>query len=536
MVDKKTGFASRLSAMIGAMAAARDRDTLAQICLDAACSITGAGFGCLWALDASGQNLVLAARYPAGSSADVIALYDGSDLNIATPHVWSLFTGNPLLSHDIRQLAGFDRKRLFDTGHIAREAGSGLILCPLRDNDALTVGLLELRDMRNDGGTYMSEAELAELEPLLKSFVYPAGIMIAASRLQKRNYELLAELNRHNTSLGDENHRLRQEQVSMASHACGIIANSDNMRQVLELALRVSQSNVPVLVLGETGVGKDMIVRLLHSMSQRRDKPLISQNCAALPELVLESEMFGFVHDENQGNKNIRRGLFGTADKGTLFLDKIADLSLPLQAKLLRVLEDGEICPPGADKPVRCDVRLVAASHIDLATCVSDGRFREDLFYRIAGFPIHVPPLRDRDDVDILAEHFLVCFCQDHRRSGLSFAPDVQDFFHEYRFPGNVRELRNMIERAVLLANNDDIIDAASLRTGCLQDTQTVRDKEPAHAMTHRQSLSQFESQRLAEALEQCDHNRTKTAEMLGISRRSLQEKIVRYGLDGSGK
>lgn len=536
MTEKKAGFASRLSAMIGAMAAARDRDTLAQICLDAACSITGAGFGCLWALDASGQHLVLAARYPSAGSADVIPLYDGSDLNIATPHVWSLFTGNPLVSHDVRQLAGFDRKRLFDMANTVCETGSGLILCPLRDNNALSVGLLELRDMRNDGGTCLNEAELAELEPQLKSFVYPAGIMIAASRLQKRNYELLAELNRHNTTLGDENHRLRQEQVSMASHACGIIASSENMRQVLELVLRVSQSNVPVLVLGETGVGKDMIVRLLHSMSKRRENALISQNCAVLPELVLENEMFGFVHDEEMGSRAIRRGLFGAADKGTLFLDNIADMSLPLQAKLLRVLEDGEICPPGADQPVRCDVRLVAASHIDLATCVSDGRFREDLFYRIAGFPIHVPPLRERDDVEKLAEHFLVCFCQDHRRSGLSFAPDVLEFFRNYRFPGNVRELRNMIERAVLLADNDAMIDVATLRAGCLQDTQTVREKDAALTMTHRQSLSQFESLRLAEALQQCDHNRTKTAEMLGMSRRSLQEKIVRYGLDNAGK
>jgi len=286
-------------------------------------------------------------------------------------------------------------------------------------------------------------------------------------------------------------------------------------RRVLETAALVAPTEAPVLILGPSGSGKDVIARLICRWSRRSEGPFVAANCAGLPETLIESELFGHVKGAFTGAQTDRKGYFRAAHGGTLFLDEIGELPLHLQAKLLRVLENGEITPVGSDQPVRVDFRLIAATHRDLTEAVAEGRFREDLFYRLNVFELRVPPLHERrEDILPLARHFAEQFAGRPVR----FSPQAAGALLAHPWPGNVRELRNVVQRACLLARGDVVLPEhlppqISRTVEGFQDSQTGR-------------LDLVERAAILATLEECGGNRTLAARKLGISRRTLIYKL----------
>ncbi|MCR4414141.1 MAG: sigma-54 dependent transcriptional regulator [Thermoguttaceae bacterium] len=297
----------------------------------------------------------------------------------------------------------------------------------------------------------------------------------------------------------------------------GFVCHSAAMRHVVETAAVVAQSNAPVLILGPSGSGKEMIAQLIHLWSPRAGGPLVAANCAGLPESLIESELFGHTKGAFTGAGQARQGVFRAAHGGTLFLDEIGEMPLPIQPKLLRALESGEITPVGSDTPVTVDARLVAATNRDLAEAVAQGRFREDLYYRINVVELAVPPLCERiDDVLPLAQRFASEFAG----SPVRISPQAVECLLAYPWPGNVRELRNAIQRACLLCRGDVILPEH------LPPRIAAPGAQAAAAPASAGRLSQVEQATILATLAECHGNRTHAAKKLGISRRALIYKL----------
>jgi len=283
-----------------------------------------------------------------------------------------------------------------------------------------------------------------------------------------------------------------------------------------------------VLILGETGVGKELVAEAIHQRSSRRNEPLIKLNCAALPESLLESELFGYERGAFTGAERRKVGFFEAANGGTLFLDEIGEMPLALQAKLLRVLERKVITRVGGTAEVETDTRLIAATHRDLDAEVRAGRFRQDLMFRIGGFTLAVPPLRDRStEIVPLAEHFARAAAAEQGRTAPQLSEAAREALVAYGWPGNVRELRNAIERALVLCG--EAIEAADLPEKLRDAGQRVRPVAAASDM--RGHLAEVERAAIVAALEAEDQNQTRAARRLGLSRRALIYKMEKYGL-----
>lgn len=296
-----------------------------------------------------------------------------------------------------------------------------------------------------------------------------------------------------------------------------VIGQSTAMRRVLETAAVVAASDAPVLILGESGVGKEVIAQLIHAWSPRADGPLVTANCAGWPDALIESELFGHTRGAYTGAGEARQGFFRAAHGGTLFLDEIGEMPLHLQPKLLRALESHKVTPLGSDVAIDCNTRLVAATNRDLAEAVAAGRFRDDLYYRINVVELIVPPLADRpDDVLPLARHFAAEFAQGPVR----FSPQTTQCLLAYRWPGNVRELRNAVQRACLLSRGDVLLPEH------LPPKVSAGNAAGAGVDEPRGRLSQVEQATILATLAECNGNRTHAARKLGISRRSLIYKI----------
>ena len=303
----------------------------------------------------------------------------------------------------------------------------------------------------------------------------------------------------------------------------GIVAQSEAMRRVLELVDRVAPSDAPVLVRGESGVGKELIARAVHAASARKAGPFVGESCGALPETLLESALFGHVRGAFTGADRAHRGLFERADGGTLFLDEIGETSEAMQAKLLRVLADGEVRPVGAEHARKVDVRLVAATHRDLEALVKSGRFREDLYYRLAVVQVEVPPLRTRpDDVAPLA----LAFVERHAKGrAVRIAREALACLRAFAWPGNVRQLENEVRRALVMA--DDAIEVEHLS----DEVRAVAGGAPLDELDLKAQTESLERRLIRSALERTRGNQTRAAELLGVSRFGLQKMIKRLGL-----
>jgi len=301
------------------------------------------------------------------------------------------------------------------------------------------------------------------------------------------------------------------------------------MQRVYSLVQRIADTSMTVLILGETGVGKELVCEAIHLQSSRRERPLIKLNCAALPESLLESELFGYERGAFTGADKRKVGFFEAADGGTLFLDEIGDMPLALQAKLLRVLERKVITRVGGTTEVATDARLIAATHRNLDADVRAGRFRQDLLFRIGGFTIAVPPLRDRPaEILPLAEHFARTAAAEQARVPPTLSDDAREALAGYAWPGNVRELRNALERALVLAT--DTITAADLPERVHDAAHRVRPAAPSGADVRGQ-LAEVERAAIVAALEADSGNQTRAARRLGLSRRALIYKMEKYGL-----
>jgi two-component system, NtrC family, response regulator AtoC len=313
----------------------------------------------------------------------------------------------------------------------------------------------------------------------------------------------------------------------------GIVGSTPAMRDLLKLVEKVAPSPTTVLVTGESGTGKELVARALHTKSERAQGPFIQINCGAIPESLFEAELFGYERGAFTGAVASKKGRFELASGGTLFLDEVGELPRDMQVKLLRALQERQVDRVGGVEPIPVDVRVVAATNVDLKKASEDGRFRSDLYYRLAVFPIELPPLRERsEDIPLLVEHFLARFGARLGKSVLRVAPEAMAQLLEYAWPGNIRELENLMERAVLLAEGDTIgpSDLPGLRGAAIapsgQELDELDLKEYVRVHTAR-----LERARIQRVLEAEDGNVTRAARRLGISRKSLQTKMKEYGL-----
>jgi len=326
----------------------------------------------------------------------------------------------------------------------------------------------------------------------------------------------------------------RAQASGSASEYYGMIGSSRPMKRLFALIDRAARSSSTVLVLGENGTGKELVARALHRRSARRDRPFIVQNCAAIPAELIESELFGHKKGAFSGAHRDREGLFETANHGTFFLDEIGEMDLTLQAKLLRVLQEGTFMPVGGSTYRKVDVRMVCATNRDLAAMVRSGAFREDLYYRINVITLSTPPLRAREyDLDVLIEHFLGKSAHRHNRPLKRLAPECMEVLRRYRWPGNVRELENEIERMVILSGEDEEIQAS------LVSPRISGAKPEEHAgfvstqeMTMPEAVERLERAMILGELQRNGWNKTQAARALGVSRRNLIRKVAHYELE----
>lgn len=310
-----------------------------------------------------------------------------------------------------------------------------------------------------------------------------------------------------------------------------LVGESPQWLGVIESARKVAPLKTTALILGESGTGKELIARAIHFFSPRAEQPFVAVNCAAIPKDLIENELFGHEKGAFTGATEIKQGRFELADKGTILLDEIGDMDLPLQAKLLRVLQESEFERVGGTRTLKVDVRIVAASNKNLERAVADGSFREDLFYRLNVFPISIPPLRERRaDILPLARFFLEGFCRDMNRQRLSISEDAVRTLERYVWKGNVRELRNVIERAVIMA------DGAVVETGhlALCDPEVTPSGVPASGSLlaiGEAAARAAEKSMIEKVLQETGGNKSRAAEMLGVSYKTLLTKIKEFGL-----
>lgn len=353
------------------------------------------------------------------------------------------------------------------------------------------------------------KANLEEATRLMKLGAYDYWVKpIAAERLGK-TVELLAYK------------EPKPDTSDTPPPARAIITGDQQMLQLKALAERVAATSATVFIQGESGTGKELFARFLHKLSERSTQPFVAVNCAALPEGLLESELFGYEKGAFTGAIRSKEGKFELADGGTLLLDEVTEMPVHLQAKLLRVLQESEIDRVGGRHPIQVDVRVIATTNTDVSQAIAAGKFRKDLYYRLNVIPIKIPPLRDRpEDVLLLTQHFIDKYNQIHRRTIIRPAPDAQNRLRAYSWPGNVRELENVIQRAVLLAAGPE------LTCECLLFDQDSSQPQTAMALM---PLEEMEKLMIGKALDSVHGNRTKAAEILGISVRTLRNKLQEY-------
>ncbi|KPJ69951.1 hypothetical protein AMJ44_01310 [candidate division WOR-1 bacterium DG_54_3] len=301
-----------------------------------------------------------------------------------------------------------------------------------------------------------------------------------------------------------------------------VVGKSEVMKNVMDIVRRVSPTESTILITGESGTGKELIAREIHNHSLRRNAPFVVIDCGALVETLFESELFGHVKGSFTGAHVTKHGRFEVANGGTIFLDEISNISLSIQAKLLRVIQEREVTRIGSSKPIRVDVRILAATNENLADCVKEGKFREDLFYRLSVVPVHLPPLRERkEDIPLLIKHFLCKYNRRARKQIVSISRDVLKALTQYDWPGNIRELENTIERAVVLSKSNEIELDALIYHGISSGSSLLNRVKGKY-----RSLEEVEREYIKTVLNAHHGNRSQTAKVLGIDRKTLLTKI----------
>ncbi len=352
-------------------------------------------------------------------------------------------------------------------------------------------------------------------------------LLTVVCSLISKAVKLRQEALREREKLIEENIRLQKE-LEAKFHPANIIGNSKVMQEVYRLIQQVSKSDTTVLIRGESGTGKELVAHAIHYNSNRANKPFIKVNCAALPETIIESELFGHEKGAFTGAVSARKGRFELADGGTLFLDEIGDLTPQTQIKLLRVLQEREFERVGGTKTIKVNVRIIAATNRNLEELIEEGKFRQDLYYRLNVFPIHLPPLRDRKtDILLLADYFVEKYSKMYNKNIKRISTPAIDMMMAYHWPGNVRELENCIERAVLISN-DDVIHGHHLPP----TLQTAESSGTTPKGPLKVKLESIEKEFILDALKSSRGNMAKAARLLGITERQMGIRVHKYGID----
>ncbi len=358
-------------------------------------------------------------------------------------------------------------------------------------------------------------------------------VLCGQAALAIDNAVLHQELKVAEEKLRGENRYLRNRQHPVQFQS--IIGEASSMKAIFAQLEKVIDTRATVCITGETGTGKELVASAIHFQGKRREKMLVAQNCAALPENLLESELFGHKKGAFTGADHDKKGLFEIADGGTLFLDEIAEMSLTLQAKLLRVLQEGEVRPVGASKSLNVDVRIICATNKSLQNEVDAKRFRQDLFYRLMVFPITLPPLRERtEDISLLAQHFLKHYTKEMRKAVPGISQEALNQLCYYRWPGNIRELENEVQRLVIQVEDGEIVRPEHLSPQIRRVESLVERIAPPQG-TLKEMIEHVERWLLTQALKKHGNNKTQTAAALGITREGLHKKLAKYAIDGKG-
>jgi len=426
-------------------------------------------------------------------------------------------------------------------GYRIEEADDGDTACRAVEKNVFDLVLLDLRMRRMNGDA--AQKKIAEISPDTPVIIMTAygSVRSAVEALKSgaQDYltkpvdvdelKILVTKILHHRKLEQENRNLK-ERLDAHFDFGNIIGRSPTMRELFDSMALVAPSAATVLIMGESGTGKELVANAIHHNSPRKDQPFVKVNCAALPESLLESELFGHEKGAFTGATGPKKGRFQLADRGTLFLDEIAEMAPTTQAKILRVLQEKEFEPVGGTRTIRVDARIISATNRNLEEEIGAGRFREDLYYRLNVVTLNVPPLRERSvDIPLLADFFLARYARKNHRNLKGIHSRAMDLLLRHAWPGNVRELENVIERAVIMARGNMVMPESL--PASFDDRQS-RESNRDPILASGRSLKDVEKEMILKTLEDMGGNRTRTAELLGISRRTLQMKLKDYGIN----